>query len=120
MIFNEIINNIVDDYLKAWNGKDVKKIIGIFSENGELESPVFRLSNPSCFEAKVVGKEKLENSYKILFNSPSYFKMDKLRIEKHDKTIITYVHSQSNDEVLKSTFTINEYGKLEYLSITKD
>ncbi len=120
MIYNDIINNIVDDYLNAWNGKDVKKILGIFSENGELESPLFSLINPNYTEEKVSGKEKLEYSYKLLFNSPAYSKMNKMRVEKHDKTITTYINGVNNSIILKSTFTINEYGKLQYLTITKE
>ena len=120
MKFNDIINNIVEDYLAAWNGKDINKILGIFSENGQLESPLFRLINPKCLENKVTGKEKLASSYRLLFNSPNYFKMDKVRIEKHDKTITAYVNGLSNNQVLKSTFTLNEYGKLQYLFITEE
>ena len=120
MKFNEIINTIVDDYLNAWNGKDVKKILGIFSENGELESPLFKALNPGDPEQRVSGKEKLESSYNLLFNSTSYFKISKLRVEKKDKIITTYVNKSDDNRVLKSTFTLNEYGKLQYLTIVPE
>lgn len=40
MRFNEIINSIVADYVNALNHNDVKKIMGIFSDNAELNSPL--------------------------------------------------------------------------------
>lgn len=120
MIFNEIINNIVEDYLNAWNVKDVKKILGIFSENGSFESPLVQIVNHDNGDAKIIGKEKLEYFYKVLFNSPSYFSMDKLRIENQDKRVMAYVNDTTHHVILKSTFVINEYGKLQCLTITEE
>jgi hypothetical protein len=119
MKFNDIIRNIVDDYLNAWNGKDVQKIIDIFSENGELESPLIRFIYPGSSQDKVCGKQNLKQSYHLLFNSPVYCKMDQPRIESHDKSITTYVSSSDNKIILKSTFTLNEYGKLQVLNMTR-
>lgn len=120
MRFNEIINSIVADYVNAWNRKDVKKIMGIFSENAELESPLFAGLPHGLQQSKLVGKETLETSYRRLFDSPSYFKMDPTKIESHDKVVTTYMHTANNHTVVKSIFTLNEYGKLQYLRITKE
>ncbi|HPI54978.1 MAG TPA: nuclear transport factor 2 family protein [Chitinophagaceae bacterium] len=117
MNFSSIIENIFDQYKEAWNKRDLHGIMSSFSESALFESTRFEHLANDQEGIQLRGKESIQNYYKAFFSSSSYFPIEKIDVSSKDKVVTARVKAIGTSHYLKETFRLNEYGKLEYLSI---
>ncbi len=117
MSFRFIIEKIYDQYSNAWNRRDIDSMMKSFSENAFVELPGNEISKDEYAVTQLTGKEKIQRYYQQFFNSQAYFTTEKIDISARNKLVIVREKMVGSSKLIKKTFRLNEYGKLEYMHI---
>ncbi|MBP6624010.1 MAG: nuclear transport factor 2 family protein [Chitinophagaceae bacterium] len=117
MSFRFIIENIYDQYSNAWNRRDIESMMKSFSENASIELPSNEITSDEYTVTKLTGKEKIQGYYQQFFNSQAYFTTEKIDIITRNKLVTVRERIVGSSRLIKKTFRLNEYGKLEYMHI---
>ena len=116
MIFKDALHSIIDAHISAWNAKNANSMEHLFTESAELESNYLNNLFQFSSQSRIIGKTNILAYYGKLFKSPFYQKFTKEEVIDQGKTIIVRLKTIQSQQYLHSTFSIDEYGKLNNVS----
>lgn len=120
MYFQNALHRIVDEHLLAWNNRDIDCILNSLADNAELESQALTRIFGNGSGQKIIGKQNLEEFYKLIFKSPQFNTMSMKGIVDDGKTMFISLSIDNSNVEIKSRLVVDQYGKLNYLGFLRD
>ena len=119
MKFDDIVILISEEFTLAWNNWDVEKLIKLLAEDVTIYSPQISSIYPENKSNKLHGKIAIE-AYWTLLKKKDAYKVNQISIKKVDREIKTVNLVIGSNLIIKETFRLNEYGKIDYLKYEYD
>ena len=113
--FDDIIKQISSEFTDAWNNWDMDKIMCCLHSNIIIESPNISKIYPDNTSNILIGKEDVRLYWEALRLQYGHLKVTQFKIEKKDCEVTTLNLVESSGVIIKETFTMNEYGKINHL-----
>lgn len=114
MKFEDIVILISEEFTLAWNNWDVEKLIKLLAEDVTIFSPQISNIYPENTMNTLKGKKAIE-AYWTLLKKKNAFLVKQISIKKVDREIKTVNIMIEGNLIIKETFRLNEYGKIDYL-----
>lgn len=114
MKFEDIVILISEEFTLAWNNWDVEKLIKLLAEDVTIFSPQISNIYPENTLNTLKGKIAIE-AYWTLLKKKNAFLVKQISIKKVDREIKTVNIMIEGNLIIKETFRLNEYGKIDYL-----
>ena len=117
MNFQLLIEQIVNDFMDAWNHRDMDKVSLFLSANVCARSPYISRIYPENSDNLLRSKELVMQYYRKL-NAEHFFPMKLLVLTKQDKTLNVEIDIGSELSKMYAIFIIDEYGKFTHVEIS--
>jgi hypothetical protein len=115
MQFDDIIKQISTEFTDAWNKWDMDRIMCCLHSSIIIESPNISKIYPSNTNNMLIGKDEVRAYWEALKLHYGHLKVTQFKIEKKDCEVTTLNLVESTGVIIKETFTMNEYGKINHL-----
>jgi hypothetical protein len=115
MKFEELIQQISEQFTDAWNRWDMEEMMRHLCPNVILKSPNVSQIYPDNVNNTLEGKEVVRTYWTALYQKNGPFKVRQLSFRKEGTQIFTENHILGTQMVISETFILNEYGKIKYL-----
>ncbi len=112
MRFEEIVKQISEEFTKAWNDGDVDRLMNYLTNNVRLTSPMVSRVYPEHEGNTIEGRDNVKNYWHQLALLHGQFKVTMTSITKSDNKVTTMNHVEGSNLIIKETYTMNEYGKI--------
>jgi len=115
MKFEELIQQISEQFTDAWNRSDIDEMMRHICPNVILKSPNVSLIYPDNVSNTLEGKEVVRMYWKALKQKNGPFKVKQISFRKVGPQIFTENHILGTQMIITETFILNEYGKIKFL-----
>jgi len=115
MKFEDIIRSISEEFIQAWNKWDIERMMKCLTADVRLQSPNVSLIYPENDTNILVGKELVQSYWSQLSQRKEAFEVVQISLVKVDLRVTTMNRVVGTDIVIRKSFTMNEYGKINDL-----
>lgn len=115
MRFEDIIKLISTEFTEAWNNWDIEKAMTYLANNVVIRSPKISIVYPDNIECEIKGKAAVKEYWDRLKEMSENYRVYQTSIVKEGREVVTVNKVIGHDIIIRETFIVNEYGKIEYL-----